>query len=159
MGSQRSHALARAIYGQILVTAIVAALSEDSAAATGYLLLSAVTTILVFWAAHVYAGAMARGITLRRAMEQGEFRAFMATELPMIEAAIPTVIILALGTVGVFSRNTTVSLAIGVGVAMLFLAGLAFGRYTSSSWPAALLSAALTSGLGLVIVALKAIVH
>ena len=159
MGSQRSNALARAIYGQILVTAIVAALSEDPDAATGYLLLSAVTTILVFWVAHVYAGAIGRGITLRRTVERGEFREFMGTELPMIEAAIPTVIILALGTVGVFSRNTTVSLAIGVGVAMLFLAGLAFGRYTSSSWPAALLSAALTSGLGLVIVALKAIVH
>jgi len=55
----------------------VAALSEDAAAATGYLLLSAVTTILVFWVAHVYAGAMARGITLRRTLEQGEFREFM----------------------------------------------------------------------------------
>jgi hypothetical protein len=69
------------------------------------------------------------------------------------------VFILILGTLGVFSRNTTVSLAIGVGVAMLFLWGLAFGRYTSSSWPAALLSGTLTGSLGLVIVALKAVVH
>jgi len=32
---QRSEAIASAIYGQILITAIVAALSEDPAAATG----------------------------------------------------------------------------------------------------------------------------
>ena len=156
---QRSEAIASAIYGQILITAIVAALSEDPAAATGYLLLSAVTTILVFWVAHIYARGMARGIALGTSAKPGELREFMATERPMLTAAIPTVFVLVLGTLGVFSRNTTVSLAIGTGLAMLFLWGLLFGRYTSSSWPTALLSATLTGSLGLVIVALKAIVH
>ena len=103
---QRSEALASAIYGQILITAIVAALSEDPDAATGYLLLSAVTTILIFWVAHIYARGMARGITLGRSAEWGELREFMATERPMLTAAIPTVFILVLGTLGVFSRNT-----------------------------------------------------
>jgi hypothetical protein len=156
---RRSEALASAIYGQILITAIVAALSEDPDAETGYLLLSAVTTILIFWVAHIYARGMARGITLGRTAEQGELREFMATERPMLVAAIPTVLILALGTLGVFSRNTSVDLAISAGLGMLFLWGLLFGRYTNSSWPTALLSGALTGSLGLVIVALKAIVH
>jgi hypothetical protein len=157
--TRRHTGIARAIYGQILVTAVVAALSEDSEAAVGYLLLSAATTITVFWVAHVYAAVMARGIELQRRLQRDELRGVLAGELPMLETAVPTVAILLLGTVGVWSRNTTVSLAIGVGVVILFFWGLVFGRAAGRSWPSAVLSATITGGLGLVIVGLKAIVH
>ena len=157
--TRRPTGVAQAIYGQILVTAVVAALSEDSATALGYLLLSAVTTVGVLWIAHVYSEVLAQGIHVGRTMERGEVRAVIAAELPMIETAIPTVVVLLLGIVGVLSRNTTVSLAVAVGVAMLCYWGFVFGRAAGESWPSSLASAAITGGLGLVIVALKAVVH
>src|ERR687887_632377 len=110
MEGRTSIRISRAIYGQILVTAVVAALSEDPDAALGYLLLSAVTTEAVLWVAHVYAEVIARGIELRRRMERAELGAVFADEWPMLETAIPTIVILVLGIVGIFSRDTTVTL-------------------------------------------------
>ena len=157
--TRRPVGMARAIYGQILVTAVVAALSEDPETTSGYLLLSAATTVLVFWVAHVYAAAVARGIELRGPVRGDELRAVVRGEMPMLSTAIPTVVVLVLGAAGAFSRNTTVSLAIGIGVVTLFFWGLVFGRAAGKAWPSAALSAAVTGSLGLVIVALKAIVH
>jgi hypothetical protein len=159
MEPTRSRGIAAAIYGQILITSVVAALSEDPAIDLGYLLLSAATTVVVLWVAHAYSGMIARGIELQRKMGRAEVGAVLAAEWPMLETAIPTIVILLLGVVGVFSRNTTVSLAIGAGVITLCLWGLVFGRSAGESWPSAALSAAINGALGLVIVALKAIVH
>jgi hypothetical protein len=159
MEPTRSRGIAAAIYGQILVTAVVAALSEDPAVGLGYLLLSTVTTVVVLWIAHVYSGMIARGIELQKRMGRAEIGAVVAAEWPMLETAIPTIVILLLGIIGVFSRNTTVTLAVGAGVITLCLWGLVFGRSAGESWPSAALSAAINGALGLVIVALKAIVH
>jgi hypothetical protein len=155
----RSRRIVAAIYGQILVTAVVAALSEDAATTSGYLLLSASTTVLVQWVAHVYATVIARGIDLKRKLQGAEVRAVALSELPMVETAIPTLMILLLGVIGVFSRNTTVSLAVGAGVVTLVCWGAVFGRTAGESWESVVLSGAITGGLGMVIVALKAIVH
>ena len=155
----KARRIAAAIYGQILVTAVVAALSEDPAAAIGYLLLSAATTVLVLWIAHVYAAVIAQGIHLERRMEGADLRAVAVTELPMLTTAIPTLAILLLGVLGVFSRNTTVSLAVGAGVVTLVGWGVFFGRTAGESWLSAASSGAINGSLGLVIVALKAIVH
>jgi hypothetical protein len=155
----RSRRIVAAIYGQILVTAVVAALSEDAATTSGYLLLSASTTVLVLWVAHVYATVIARGIDLKRKLQGADVRAVALSELPMVETAIPTLMILLLGVIGVFSRNTTVSLAVGAGVVTLVCWGAVFGRTAGESWESVVLSGAITGGLGMVIVALKAIVH
>jgi hypothetical protein len=157
--SGRPRGVAAAIYGQILITAVVAALSEDSTLAVGYMLLSAATTVAVLWVAHVYAEVLARGIHIRRRMDRADVRSVLAEEWPMLETAVPTIIVLLLGMAGAFSRNTTVSLAVGVGVATLCVWGFLFGRAAGESWTSSLASAATTGALGLVIVALKAIVH
>ena len=83
----------------------------------------------------------------------------VAQETPMLETAIPTILVLLLGAVGAYSRDTTVSLAIGIGVVTLFFWGLVIGRAAGLGWPAAVMSAAITGAFGLVIVGLKALVH
>jgi hypothetical protein len=150
--------IASAVYGQILVTAVVAALSEDAATTSGYLLLSAGTTVLVLWIAHVYAMAIAQGIHVERKLRGADLRAVALAEAPMIATAIPTLAILLLGVLGVFARNTAVSLAVGAGVVTLVYWGVVFGRTAGESWPSAALSGAMNGGLGMAIVALKAIV-
>jgi hypothetical protein len=75
-GETRSRRLpanaARAIYGQVLVTSLVGALSEDSEIEAGYILLSVATTMLIFWLAHVYAEAMSRGLEAGRHLSWAE---------------------------------------------------------------------------------------
>jgi len=151
--------VSRAIYGQILVTSLVGALSEDSEIEAGYILVSVVVTMLIFWLAHVYAEAMSRGLEAGRHLGWAEVRGLAAGEWPLVQAAFPTAIVLALGAIGVFSTETAVGLAIAVGVVALFTWGLAIGRASGSSWAVALLGAAISAGFGLVVVGLKAVVH
>jgi hypothetical protein len=150
---------ARAIYGQILVTSMVGALSEDSDIDAEYILVSVGATMLVFWLAHVYAAALAQGLEVGRHLRWPEFRALAIDEWPLVQATFPTAIVLALGALGVVSTETAVDVAIAVGVVALFSWGLAIGRDSGSSWPAALFGAAISAGFGLVVVGLKAIVH
>jgi len=151
--------VSRAIYGQILVTSLVGALSEDSEIEAGYILVSVVVTMLIFWLAHVYAEAMARGLEAGRHLGWAEVRGLAAGEWPLVQAAFPTAIVLALGAIGAFSTETAVGLAIAVGVVALFTWGLAIGRASGSSWAAALFGAAISASFGLVVVGLKALVH
>jgi hypothetical protein len=150
---------ARAVYGLILVTSMVGALSEDSDIDSEYILVSVGATMVVFWLAHVYAEAMSRGLDAGRHLRWAEVRATAVHEWPLIQATLPTAVVLALGALGVFSTQTAVDLAIAVGVVGLFGWGLAIGRASRSSWAATLLGAVLSAGFGLVVVGLKAVVH
>jgi hypothetical protein len=150
---------ARAIYGQILVTSLVGALSEDSEIEAGYILVSVVSTMLVFWLAHVYAEALSRGLEARRHLEWAEIRRLAAREWPLVQAAIPTAIVLALGAIGALSTETAVDIAIALGIVALFTWGLAIGRASGWSWAAALFGAAISACFGLAVVGLKALVH
>jgi hypothetical protein len=162
-GEARSNRLpanaARAIYGQILVTSLVGALSEDSEIDAEYILISVGATMLVFWLAHVYAEAMSRGLEAGRHLGWEEIRRLAAGEWPLVQATFPTAIVLALGAIGALSTQTAVDLAIAVGVVALFAWGLAIGRASSSSWPASLLGAVISACFGLAVVGLKALVH
>ncbi|HXF00045.1 MAG TPA: hypothetical protein VN458_06840 [Solirubrobacterales bacterium] len=149
----------RAIYGQILVTSMVGALSEDSDIDAEYILVSVGATMLVFWLAHVYAAAMGRGLETAQHVSWTELRRLAADEWPLVQATFPTAIVLALGALGAYSTETAVTLAIVVGVVALFGWGLAIGRASGSSWTAALFGAAISAGFGLVVVGLKAVVH
>ena len=99
---------ARAIYGQILVTSLVGALSEDSDIDAEYILVSVGGTMLVFWLAHVYAEAISRGLVAGRHVSWAEVRGLAAGEWPLVQAAFPTAIVLALGALGAFSTQTAV---------------------------------------------------
>jgi hypothetical protein len=102
---------------------------------------------------------MARGLETAQHVGWAEFRRLAADEWPLVQATLPTAVVLALGAIGVFSTQTAVDLAIAVGVVMLFAWGLAIGRASRSSWAAALFGAAISAGFGLVVVGLKAVVH
>ena len=57
---QASAELASAIYGTLVVMAVIATLSHDPEAGGTEIALVAVTTVFVFWTGHVYAGVVAQ---------------------------------------------------------------------------------------------------
>ena len=145
--------LSAAIYGQVVVTSVVAALEvheqspplDTFAAVTG--------TILVFWAAHVYAEALAS------AADRYTAARMLAAESAMVAVAVPTLCVLVLGVAGVLSRSTTAIVAICVGVLSLMLLG-GIGAWRIGHSPARLIwTATIGAVFGVIIVGLKVLVH
>jgi hypothetical protein len=147
------------LYGTVLVLAVITALSKSGHAAASVLLGGVVVTTGVFWIVHVYADSLAA----RVAAPDRPWSALAAHhahhELPILQAAVPPAIPLALGTVGVLSRESASWAAIGLGLAGLFgwgvLVGRALGYGRSGTFGIGLLNIAL----GGVMVGLKVLVH
>jgi hypothetical protein len=149
---------ARAIYGLILATAVVSGLSEDSALSSRELLAGVAVTTLVFWLAHVYAEALGRQLGRDRPLGWTDLRDVAREESSMIQAAVPTLLALGLGWIGVLSKDASVDLAIGLGVAALVACGFLIARHTRLSPLGTLVAVSLTGVLGLAIVALKVVI-
>jgi hypothetical protein len=96
--------LAGAIYGTILVTALIAALSEDEGADPLEIGAAVILSTLVFWLAHVYARLLAIQVSERR-LSIAEVRDTAVEEWPMVQSVALPVAVLVLAPVG--SSRTT----------------------------------------------------
>jgi hypothetical protein len=148
---------APAIYGGLLVTALITV--QWQAAATPELIaLSAIVCVLVFWLTHVWAEVVER--RLNGPIARSDVLTIASREASMFAAAVPPVLVLALGRLGVLTIDQAIAAALVVCVAQLFLWGLAIGKALGRGWPVALGVAAIECGLGALLVGLKvAVVH
>jgi hypothetical protein len=151
--------LARAIYGYILATSLVAAFSEDDDYSTTEVAVSVFVTGLVFWLAHVYASLLGERYVAGRRLTRSEIGAEFYAEWPLVQAFIPSIAVLLLGTIGLLSDDTAVWLAIAVGLAALLLWSLEIGRRERLS-PLEFAGMVLVNALfGAAVVVLKVVVH
>lgn len=157
--SDEVHAIARTIYGLILITALVAGLSEDDHIDAWQILVSVTATTLVFWAAHVYAEVLSLQVAAGRRLSRRTLADAIESELPMVSAGVPAALALGLAALGFYSTDTGVELAIAFGVASLFAYGIVLGRREGAGRWQTLAGACVNGAFGLVIVALKAFVH
>lgn len=148
------------VYGVILVAGmIVVSASHDAAAVE--VLVSVVVTVVVFWAAHVYAGTVAhhglehgRKVTLRES-----FGHALRRSLGLLVSSLVPVALLALGAMNVLEEERAIWLALWSGVAVLAVLGyVAFARRGVGIWWR-LLGAAGTAAFGMVLILLKAAIH
>lgn len=148
-----------AIYGLILVSGMIV-VSNSLVGTSANALISVVITVLVFFAAHVYAGTLAR-----MALGQGKvplgasFRAAAGHSQGMLLVAVVPITILALGISRVVDDEAAIWGALIADT--LMLAGLgwfAVARWAPSIWTK-LGSAAITAVFGLVLVLLKVLIH
>ena len=150
---------ARAIYGQILSTAVVATLSEDSEYSEFDVFLAVVISTLVFWIAHVYAESAAQRLNQQENLTLRQIAANGRSEGAMVLAAIPTALVLGLGAFEALNRDLTLDLAIALGVAELAGLGLIIARRSEMGLGGTIGSMLLTTSLGMLIVGLKTVVH
>lgn len=148
------------VYGVILVAGLIVASSVSTTTAWG-VFLSVVGTVLVFWAAHVYAGTVAH-----HGFEDGRIvgiRASLGGALRrswglLVSALIPSSILL-LGVAKIVPDTAAVWLALWVCVAVLAVLGyIAFAR-RRARWHIRLLGALATAGFGLLMILLKSGLH
>jgi hypothetical protein len=148
-----------AIYGTILVTALVAGLSEDPDYSDEDILISVVATAIVFWLAHVYAHVLGDRLEGGTHRLRELVRTAAGAESPLVYAAVLPCAALVLGLAGAWSRNTSVTIAVWLGVASLAAYGFRFGRRLGHGIPTSTLSAVANAFAGVVIVILKIVIH
>jgi hypothetical protein len=150
---------AGALYGTILVLAIVVGLSEDPDAGAGFILGGVLITTLVFWAVHVYAETLAQHLAHPHWTLRADVAHAASREWPLVEAAAPPALPLFLGAVGVLSRTAAINLAIALGLLNLFGWGVAVGRAMGQPLSRAIVTGLVNVVLGGIMVVLKAFVH
>jgi hypothetical protein len=157
--TKRNSDVAGAIYGQILVTSLVVVLSEDHSISAGEAFGAVLVTMIVFWLAHVYAETVAARYASRTKLARDEVRAIARQEWPMVEGAALSLTALALGWIGVFSRETAESVAIGLGIATLAGWGYLIARRSHLTVAGTVGAVAVAAAFGALLVGLKILVH
>ncbi len=145
--------LSAAIYGQVVVTSIVAALEIHEQSPPGRTFVAVVATMLVFWLAHAYAEA------LTSAQDWRQTRTILKQEGAMVFVALPTLVVLAVGVFGVLSRENAALVSVYVGVAMLFVLGGLAAHRNGRSAANVLLTGVVGATFGLVVIVLKVLSH
>jgi len=149
--------IAGTVYGTIVVMATVTAGSQDEQTDMWRLAVVVGVTVLVLWAAHAYAHTLAESLERGRRLDRAELASVARRELAIPAAAVAPVAALVLGAVGVLGEQTAVWVALGIGLATLGVQGARYATVEGLDRTARLAMIALNLLLGLVIVALKAL--
>jgi len=160
----RNLATEAAIYGVVLVAGLVAAVGE-AAEASWDVFAKVLVTVLVMWAAHLYAGVVAHlgdetdePLTFRQRLVRATHEALLHSRGMLIASILPLLVLL-LGHFGVLDDEQAVWGALWVSVGLLAVLGYAkVAAWSSNRW-LCLVSAGAASALGVVLVLLKLSVH
>jgi hypothetical protein len=150
--------LAGFIYGTIIVLSVLVAGSRTFPDDACHIAALVAVTSAVFWLAHVYAHGLAHSVIHDEHLSLAELRRIARREGSIVEAAVPPLAALLLGSLGVFSAKTAVWVAFGLGLVVLAAQGVVFARVERLSWPSTLLLVAANLGLGVLLVGLKVFV-
>jgi hypothetical protein len=146
------------VYGTIVVLAVVVAGGKAYPGQPGHVAILVVITTGVFWLAHVYSHGLAHSVSRDERLSLTELRQIARREASIIEAGLPPVVALLLGSLGVFSGETAVWIALVLGLAVLGAEGIIFARTARLGWLGTLAVVTANVALGLVIVGMKLIV-
>lgn len=152
------------VHGVVIVSGLIVIVNETSDSA-GEVLVKIVGTVVVLWAAHIYASTVAKMATLSEsgtsvsdAMPQSLRYALNHSWGVLVAALVPGLVLLA-GVLGLLSHHIAIWGALWGDVAVLGIIGF-FGvsRWTNRLELRAL-AAAATASLGIALIALKVFVH
>ncbi len=150
-----------AVYGVVLVSGLVV-ISADTDDPSSKVLIKIASTVLVFWAAHVYAGFVAYPHQKQadpNATWSKALRSSLAHSWGMLVAAlIPGVVLLA-GALGVVDDADAIWTSLWVDVGLLAAIGyLGAATWSTKLW-VRLLGGLSTAALGIVLIMMKALTH
>jgi len=135
--------------------------SRDLTASSGDALVSVVATLLVFFAAHVYAMAVS-WLARQSGADHGVFDAVrhgVRHSIGMLVLGAVPVVMLALGVIGVLPDTNAVWLALGADVVLLGLLGWFIAAIRTPVLWRRVVSTLVTAAFGGALILLKALVH
>jgi hypothetical protein len=151
--------LTSSIYGTVLAIALVAAYSAEEELDPVLIAAALIVTLGVFWLAHSQAELLAVRYAVGHSLTFKEVREHLGHGWPMVQAGFPPAAALLLATIGLVSDDTSVDLALGVGVAELGAWGVAVGVKERLGVLQTAGVTAVNVSLGLAVVILKLLVH
>lgn len=149
-----------AVYGVILVSGMIV-VSGTHDATSWQTFVTVLVTVIVFWAAHVYAGTVAHhGLDKDRVTPLGEsFRGALRRSWGLLASAFVPCLILLFGALDAIPDQTALFAALWAGCAVLAVLGyIAFLR-RGAPMIRRLIGAVVTAGFGIVLIILKAVIH
>lgn len=155
---RRAERVSGAIYGTLITTGLIAALSEQEGLRADQVAHWTVVTVAVFWAAHLYARLLATRIEQGRPVRRSEARLILAENWPILRSSLAPSAILVLGWIGLLSEQTAVALALGLGLLQLLGWSALIVRRERLTPARALLVMAIAVGFGVVIIGLKVVI-
>ena len=151
--------IAAAVYGTILVLAVVSYMSEDDSLSTREIAAAMFGTVFVYFVAHVYVDFLAERMTGAREGTFALTRRVLVEEWPLLNATLVPAVPLVMGAAGAFSRSTAVNLSLIVALVDLVGWGYAAGRRSYGSTLGGIVSAIVAIVLGAIVVGLKNLLH
>ncbi|WP_127819909.1 hypothetical protein [Microbacterium sp. CPCC 204701] len=147
------------VYGLILVSGMIV-VSGTVAGTSLNALVTVTVTVLVFYLAHVYSGTLGRlAATDDSAGLRASLKAAARHSRGMLVASIVPLVILLLGTTDLIDDTVAIWSALIANTVLLGVLGwIVVARWSARWWPR-LVSAVITAGFGLVLIALKAFIH
>jgi len=114
------------------------------------------TTAIVLWIAHLYTHALSESVSEGRRLNGGRVWSLAVRELGILLAAVPPIVALTLGGLGLFDETVSIWLALGLGLAILAVEGVRYARAESLGSVGVLVAVSVNVGIGLLVVLLKA---
>jgi hypothetical protein len=148
--------LAASLYGLVLVTSVLAVLGDQN---VELMALAIVITSAVFALTHAWAHALSEAAKAHTPLDRHRFRHSVRHEWPIVEAALPSAVIICLAAPGLYSTDTAVWVALAVNVLLLFAWGAGLRELAGATRAQTLVSGMSTAALGLALIALKILVH
>jgi hypothetical protein len=150
---------AAAIYGTIVVTALVSAFRESHLSAQESTL-SLLATTAVFFLAHTWSAIAGERIHTGTRFTRHHAMEIVRSEWPLVEAGLAPAVVLLLGWIGVARDRTAANASLAVCGLQLLGWGFAVGHRAYERWWQAVLSSLGTTMLGVGLVALEvAVLH
>ncbi|MGO4782811.1 hypothetical protein [Cryobacterium sp. W22_MBD10_FK3] len=148
------------VYGTILVSGMIV-VAGGYGATSWQTFLGVIGTVIVFWAAHVYAGALVEyGVNKTEDPSMGTaVRLSLRHSLGFLTSAVPPSIVLLLGALRAVPDDVAVWIALWLGVVILGALGYSAFALRGSPWPIRILGCVGTAGLGVAMILLKVVVH
>ena len=156
--SEKAERLGGIVYGTIVVLSVIVAGAKAYPDGTTRIAVLVAGTTIVFWLAHAYAHALTHSARTGERLTVAEVRRIGRHEAALIQAGLPAIAALLLGSLDVLDADTAIWLALGLGLAVLAVQGVVFARVERLGPAGTVAVVAVNLALGLLLVALKLLV-
>jgi hypothetical protein len=150
--------LAASVYGTVLVSSVIVGLGRTGFTA-GQMMVTVAVTAIVFALAHAWSHALARSASDRKALAVDHVLDAVRHEWPMVTAVAPALVALTFAAAGSYSTKAGLWIAMIANTVLLFCWGAVLRHRAEGSAFEWFMAGLTTATLGLVLVALKALVH
>jgi hypothetical protein len=156
---ERGLRLSGFIYGTILTLSVIVAGARGFPHSPSHIAAVVAITSAVFWIAHVYAHAVGHSVAHEERIAFSELKLIARREASMIGAAVPPVVALLLGALGLVRESVAIWAAFTAGLVVLGAQGLVVARIERLGWLATTVVVTANVALGLSLVALKLFIN